>query len=46
MWIWIGLGVSLIVGLVLYCCIVVGAHADYEMERMQAENISSEAEES
>jgi len=46
MWIWIGLGVSLIIGFVLYCCIVVGAYADYEIERMQTENISQEAEES
>lgn len=37
MWTWIGLGVSMMVGLVFYCCIVVGARSEYELEKIQWE---------
>jgi len=37
MWIWIGLGVSMMVGFVFYCCIVVGARSDFDWEKMQQE---------
>ena len=37
MWIWIGLGVSMVNALVLYCCILVGSHSEYELEKMEFE---------